>query len=136
MVRFEDRLDDESKAVLETIPKSLLDLSDIRTARAALDGLADERFAVTPDIPGVEMEDHWVPGAPGDPDVMVRVYTPSGADRPVAGPYWMHGGGMVMGNVRMDDLKCKEVVADTGCVVAPNLNKDRTVHRRGLGSIE
>ena len=118
MVRFEDRLDEESKAVLEMIPESLLDLSDIPTARAELDGLAAERFAAVPDIPGVEMEDHWVPGAPGDPDVMVRVYTPSGVDGPVPGLYWMHGGGMVMGNVRMDDLKCKEVVADTGCMVA------------------
>ena len=81
MVTFEDRLDEESKAVLETIPESLLDFSDIPTARAELDGLAAARFAVVPDIPGVEMEDHWVPGAPGDPDVMVRVYTPSRGGR-------------------------------------------------------
>ena len=87
MVSFEDRLDEASKAVLEMIPEGLLDLSDIATARAMVDGLMAAMFADAPDVPGVEMEDHWVPGAAGDPDVMVRVYTPSGVDGPVPGLY-------------------------------------------------
>ncbi|MCY4622522.1 MAG: alpha/beta hydrolase [bacterium] len=118
MVRFEDRLDEESKAVLEMIPESLLDLSDIPTARAAVEGLMAAMFASAPEIPGVETEDHWVPGAPGDPDVMVRVYTPSGIEGPVPALYWIHGGGMVLGDVAMDDLKCKAVALETGCLVA------------------
>ncbi len=64
------------------------------------------------------MEDHLVPGPPGDPEVMVRVYTPEGLDSAAPGLYWIHGGGMVLGNVAMDDLKCKGVAADMGCVVA------------------
>ena len=118
MLRFEDRLDEESKAVLEMIPESLLDLSDIPTARAAIDGLMAAMFASAPEIPGVETEDHWVPGAPGDPDVMVRVYTPSGIEGPVPALYWIHGGGMVLGDVPMDDLNCKGVALEMGCVVA------------------
>ena len=118
MVRFEDRLDEESKAVLEMIPESLLDLSDIPAARAAIEGLMAAMFASAPEIPGVETEDHWVPGAPGDPDVMVRVYTPSGIEGPVPTLYWIHGGGMVLGDVPMDDLNCKGVALEMGCVVA------------------
>ena len=118
MLRFEDRLDEESKAVLEMIPESLLDLSDIPAARAAIEGLMAAMFASAPEIPGVETEDHWVPGAPGDPDVMVRVYTPSGIEGPVPALYWIHGGGMVLGDVPMDDLNCKGVALEMGCVVA------------------
>ncbi len=118
MLSFEDRLDEESKAVLEMFPESLLDLSDIPAARAAVDGLMVAMFAAAPDVPGVETEDHWVRGAAGDPDVMVRVYTPSDVDGPVPGLYWIHGGGMVLGNVSMDDLNCKGVAAEAGCVVA------------------
>ena len=115
---FEDRLDEQSKAVLEFIPESLLDLSDIPAARAAIDGLMAAMFASAPDIPGINVEDHWVPGAPGDPEVMVRVYTPSGVETPAPGLYWIHGGGMVLGDVAMDDLRCKGVAAELGCVVA------------------
>lgn len=118
MLGFEDRLDEESKAVLEMIPESLLDLSDIPTARASVEGLMAAMFAAAPEIPGVEMEDHWAPGPPGDPDVMVRVYTPSGIEGPVPALYWIHGGGMVLGNVAMDDLNCKGVAVEMGCVVA------------------
>ena len=118
MLRFEDRLDEESKAVLEMIPESLLDLSDIPAARAAIDGLMAAMFASAPEIPGVETEDHWVPGVPGDPDVMVRVYTPPDIEGPVPALYWIHGGGMVLGDVPMDDLNCKGVALEMGCVVA------------------
>ena len=117
-MEFEDRLDEQSKAVLEMIPESLLDLSDIPAARAAIDGLMAAMFASAPDIPGVDVEDHWAPGAPGDPEVMVRVYTPSGVETPVPGLYWIHGGGMVLGDVSMNDLDCKGVAVEMGCVVA------------------
>jgi acetyl esterase/lipase len=115
---FEDRLDGQSKAVLEMIPESLLDLSDIPAARAAIDALMAAMFAAAPDVPGVDTEDHWVRGAPGDPDVMVRVYTPSGLEGSAPGFYWIHGGGMVLGNVSMNDRDCKGVATQMGCVVA------------------
>ena len=118
MINFEDRLDEESKAVLEMIPESLLDLSDIPAARAMVAGFMEAMFAAAPEIPGVDVEDHMAPGAPGDPDVMVRVYTPSGIEGPVPALYWIHGGGMVLGNVAMDDLRCKGVALEMGCVVA------------------
>ena len=117
-MNFEDRLDEQSKAVLEMIPESLLDLSDIPAARAAIDGMMAAMFASAPDVPGVDVEDHWVPGAPGDPDVMVRVYTPTSVGKPVPGMYWIHGGGMVLGDVSMNDLDRKAVAVEMGCVVA------------------
>ena len=115
---IEDRLDEQSKAVLEMIPAELVDLTDIPRARSMVDGLMAAMSASAPDFPGVDTEDHWVPGPAGDPDVMVRVYTPSQVEIPVPGLYYIHGGGMVLGNVPMGDVDCKGLVTDMGCVVA------------------
>ena len=115
---FEDRLDEKSRAVLEMIPEEALDLSDIPRVRGTLDGLIDAMFANAPDVPGVDVENHWAPGPPGDPDVMVRVYTPSDLDAPAPGFYWIHGGGIVIGNASMEDPASKATAAEIGCVVA------------------
>ena len=49
-----DRLDEQSKAVLEMMPAELLDLSDIPKARLMVDGLMAAMFEAAPDIPGVK----------------------------------------------------------------------------------
>ena len=113
-----DRLDGQSRAVLDMVPPQLRDMSDIPAARLAMEELTAAMLAVNADVRGVSAEDHWVPGATGDPDVMVRVYTPSRVERPAPGFYWIHGGAMVLGSVTMDDLRCKAVAAEMDCVVA------------------
>ena len=110
-----DRLDDESKAVLNKVPLALRDMSDIPAARRAMEDLTAAMFAVNPDVVGVTTRDHWIPGSP---HVMVRVYTPSDVKKPAPGFYWIHGGAMVLGNVPMDDLKCKRIAVQTDCIVA------------------
>ncbi|MCE2526860.1 MAG: alpha/beta hydrolase [Actinomycetia bacterium] len=117
-MEYEDRLDEESKALLETIPEKALDLSDIPKLRETLDVLVDAMFADAADVPGVDVENHWAPGPPGEPDVMVRVYTPSDLKAPAPGFYWMHGGGMVIGYASMEDPAHKATAAEMGCVVA------------------
>jgi acetyl esterase/lipase len=53
----------------------------------------------------VERTDHLVPGAPGDPDVSVRVHRPIGVAGPLPCVYWIHGGGYVLGSNTGDDLR-------------------------------
>jgi acetyl esterase/lipase len=76
-------------------------------------------FAAMPPAtgPGVEIEDRWVPGPDGDPDIRVRIYRPAGRREPSPCLYWMHGGGMVLGLVEMDDARMASHVVDVGCVV-------------------
>ncbi|MFF1924487.1 alpha/beta hydrolase [Streptomyces sp. NPDC058221] len=52
-----------------------------------------------PPVPGVEVEERWVPGAPGSPEVRIRVYRPGGAAAALPAVIWIHGGGFVLGNV-------------------------------------
>ncbi|MFD3326428.1 alpha/beta hydrolase [Streptomyces sp. NPDC058701] len=47
-----------------------------------------------------EVEELCVPGAPGDPDVTLVSARPAGLAGPLPLLYYMHGGGMVMGNAR------------------------------------
>ena len=63
----------------------------------------------------VRVEDRWVPGEAGDPDVRVRVHRPVG-ESTGAVLLWVHGGGHVLGAAEQDDPLLDRVVARTGCV--------------------
>ncbi|MCW2878468.1 MAG: alpha/beta hydrolase [Sphaerisporangium sp.] len=76
-------------------------------------------FAAMPPAtsPGVAVEDRRVPGPDGDPDVRMRVYRPAGLAEPLPCLYWIHGGGMILGLVEMDDARMIGYVEDVGCAV-------------------
>lgn len=111
------RLDDDHRGVLELLPPGLLDLTDIAATRANLEGLMSAMPA-EPLPDNVAVEDHHVAGLDGDPDVLVRTYRPADAGTSAPGLYWIHGGGMVLGSVDMDDAKAAGMAAELGCVVA------------------
>lgn len=115
---FVDRMDAEHQAVLEMIPAELLDLSNIGQARTVFEQLMEAMADQVPEIPGVTVTDHMAPGPEGAPDVMVRTYIPDGLATPAPALYWIHGGGMVLGDVSMNDADCKLIALDVGCVVA------------------
>ena len=116
-VDLASRLDPDHLAVLNALPPDLLDLSDIDRARTMIQQLTDG--IPRPDMPAdVTVEDVQVPGLDGDPDVLVRLYRPDGlpADAPVL--YWIHGGGMVLGSVDMNDYDCAARASTLSCLVA------------------
>lgn len=111
------RLDAHHSAVLGALPEGLFDLSDIATGRATLAALLGAMPA--PDLPPeVAVADHAVPGIDGDPDVTVRTYTPDGLSASEPGVLWIHGGGMVLGEVAMDDFNCAAMALAHGVCVA------------------
>jgi acetyl esterase/lipase len=63
---------------------------------------------------GVESVDHVVPG---EPDVTLRVHRPrAGTNGPRPCIYWIHGGGLVMGDYRMSDPELTRWCASFDCV--------------------
>ncbi|MEV7969515.1 alpha/beta hydrolase [Sphaerisporangium sp. NPDC088356] len=93
-----------------------------RMSPADLPGLRRQMgaaFAAMPPIaaPGLFVEDRMVPGPDGDPDIRVRLYRPEKTREPLPCLYWMHGGGMVLGLVEMDDARMAGYVRDVGCAV-------------------
>ena len=107
------RCDPEIEAVLDAIPS--LDLTDIPRAREERDRLAAAGRARWTPSGRVRVEDRWVPGEAGDPDVRVRVHRPVG-ESTGAVLLWVHGGGHVLGAPEQDDPLLDQVVGRTGCV--------------------
>ena len=111
---FIDRVDPDLRPGVEAFPPDLLDLNDIAGTRQKLASLFGALPA--PVVEGVSSEDHHVPGPPGAPDVLVRVYRPDGAGmRPAL--LWIHGGGYVLGDIEGDDAKARTLARNVDCVV-------------------
>ncbi len=69
-------------------------------------------------LEAVPCEERLIPGAPGDPDVRVLLYTPpstAAAVRPAV--LEIHGGGFVIGNADMGDAANRAMVLALDCVI-------------------
>ncbi|MCP5026990.1 MAG: alpha/beta hydrolase [Actinomycetia bacterium] len=96
------------------LPPDLLALDDIVETRTQL---AELRKA-EPLPEGVTTEDMMVTGPEGDTEVMVRVYRPAELAPNAPALYWIHGGGLVLGNVQMNDNSCATIADNLGVLVA------------------
>jgi acetyl esterase len=66
----------------------------------------------------VVRQDRHIPGAPGDPEVPVRIYRPvAPVSEPMPGVVEIHGGGFIMGDLEMTDGFCDRVAAEFPAVV-------------------
>lgn len=112
------RLDPEHLVVYEALPDDLWSgLEDIVATRERYD--AQMAAIPRPPLPeGLRMEDHSAPGPPGDPDVLVRLYRPADLGQPAPTLYWIHGGGMVLGDVGQTDIACAYLAHRLGILVA------------------
>lgn len=104
-----DRIDSETReglaVLLEAMPGGLNAISDIVERRAALTKAMRNMTAHVEPNPNVKSEDRKVPGPAGGPEVRVRIYRPAAAAaglRP--GVCYIHGGGMIMGDIEMGEL--------------------------------
>jgi acetyl esterase/lipase len=117
-VDLASRLDAQHMSVYRAMPDDLLAglAVDIAAVRARSAELA--AAVARPQWPAdVTVEDRSAPNSNG-PDVLVRVYRPAHAPSPAPALYWVHGGGMVMGSVAMNDDSCAAFADDLGIVVA------------------
>jgi acetyl esterase/lipase len=114
-----DLIDPESRvpleALLEAMPGGFNAIPDIVQRRAATTALL-ATIEVPPD-PRVRAEDRTVPGPAGEPDISVRIYRPVEARGTLPGIYYIHGGGMVLGDVAGEDVQARLLCAEVGAVV-------------------
>ncbi|AGL16074.1 alpha/beta hydrolase [Actinoplanes sp. N902-109] len=102
--------------LLAAMPGGFNAIPDIVERRAALASLFAPVEA--PDRPGVVVEDRSVPGASGAPALSVRVYRPAGrSSEALPGIYFIHGGGMVMGDLDGEDAIATMLCDRVGAVV-------------------
>lgn len=121
--RFEQQLDPEVVEALEVyriLGFENTDFSEenLATMRATLAEFMATAMAELPDNDNVVSEDRTVPGPDGN-DIPIRIYRPADADPDTALPaiYWIHGGGMVLGDLDGSDPGCEAYVDQLGVVV-------------------
>ncbi|MFF3665663.1 alpha/beta hydrolase [Microtetraspora malaysiensis] len=100
-------MDPELEAFIPLLPKT--DLTDPVTARKSFAERAAARPA--PDTADMEIEDRTVPA---DPDVAVRIYRPRQAQGAIV---WLHGGGMVFGDLDTEHPWAARIADGSGAVV-------------------
>jgi acetyl esterase/lipase len=101
--------------LLEVMPGGFNAIPDIVQRRAAVEGVL-AAFEV-PENPNVTKEDRSVPGPDGEPDITVRIYRPVNASATLPGIYFIHGGGMILGNVAGEDAIATMLCDQVGAVV-------------------
>ena len=117
---MKNRVDPELVPALEGFLSLLgggLNLHDIPATRALLEQMRIATTAQLPPFEGVTSEDRRIPGPAGAPEVTVRIYTPTqkAANLPVM--LWMHGGGLVLGDLESGDLALRQAVKAVNCVI-------------------
>jgi acetyl esterase len=113
------KIDPELTALVDLLPE--IDLTDPVAARAGFEAML---AAIRTDIPGVEtldIEDRFIPGWEGEPDVGVRVYRPrdvaGAAAGAVPGVVLIHGGGFIIGSVEAEHVGAALMAIKVGAVV-------------------
>lgn len=117
-----DRLDPESREPLElllqAVPGGFNAIGDIGERRALVRQLLESMTADIPPNDRVVCEHRTAPGLAGGPDVAVRVYTPADAMGVLLpGLLYIHGGGMIMGDLDGDHLRAEALCEATRTVV-------------------
>ena len=114
-----DLIDPESwpplDQLLEALPGGFNSIPDILARRAAVTQMMSA--IEVPPNPNVTSEDRTVPGPAGAPDVPVRIYRPTQATGTLPGIYFIHGGGMILGDVDGEDAAASTICEQVGAVV-------------------
>ncbi len=101
--------------LLQAIPGGFNTIPDIVERRAAATALL--AALEVPPNPNVTSEDRAVPGPDGAPDIRVRIYRPVDATGTLPGIYYIHGGGMILGNIEEEDPVASAVCEHVDAVV-------------------
>jgi acetyl esterase/lipase len=99
----------------QAIPGGFNTISDIVVRRAPVSQML--AGLEVPPNPNVRSEDRMVPGPEGAPDIMVRIYRPVDATGTLPGIYFIHGGGMILGNVEGEDPVASAICENVDAVV-------------------
>jgi acetyl esterase/lipase len=114
-----DLIDPEARVpldqLLEALPGGFNAIPDIVQRRATVEAML--AGIEVPDNPNVVKEDRTVPGPEGEPDISVRIYRPRDAQGTLPGIYFIHGGGMILGNVQGEDPVATLICDQVGAVV-------------------
>ena len=113
-----DRIDEESKPPLEALwqalPGGLNGIPDIVARRAAMS--ATRAAAPKASFPHLSVSEQSYAGPGGD--LTLRLYQPDTAASPGPGLIYIHGGGMIMGDLDSQDENLREAATELNMTIA------------------
>lgn len=118
---MQDRIDPEVRAPLDGLlgafPGGFNAIPDIVARRELVAAVLAAGSEGVPPNDRVTSKDLVAPGRDGHPEAAVRVYRPVAATGTLPGIFYIHGGGMILGSVEMEDASAAMLCEMTGCVV-------------------
>jgi len=91
--------------------------ADLPASRALFKQQLKKLMADIPLLEGVPFADHWVAGLDQDPEVRVRVYSPTSIEGQAPALLWLHGGGYVLGSIDSEVPLMQLMAEGVGCVI-------------------
>jgi acetyl esterase/lipase len=111
-------VDPEVAAVLDAYPPFEFSAETLPAVRERVNTPQPGAQSPAELYPGVTRSERLIPSLDGDPDVGILFYEPAGRATPAPAMVWIHGGGFVIGSAPNEDLACRRMAAEAGCVVA------------------
>ena len=109
-------VDPELVAMLDTFPALTFTPESLALIRTSFNEMSSQTPPDLPDFSAISVQEQFVPGPQGAPDVRVLVYLPPKRSTSLPALLWIHGGGYVIGSADGDDLGVKSMVSTIGCV--------------------
>ncbi|MBO0794307.1 MAG: alpha/beta hydrolase fold domain-containing protein, partial [Ktedonobacteraceae bacterium] len=108
-------VDPELAAILDQIPASVPTTETLGQIRAMSSRASAN---LPPSSSTLSVNERFIPGPEGAPDVRVLVYYPAASvQRPLPVLLWLHGGGYIMGSANAEDPMARSIVSTVGCAV-------------------
>ena len=116
-----DGIDPELRAPLEelfeTFPGGLYAVEDVAERRRVDAMLVAELLEAVKATQTCSTEDVWVPGPAGCPDVPVRIYRPRRLQPAAPAVFFIHGGGMYLGDLDYEHATAVKTCEELGVLV-------------------
>lgn len=114
------RVEPESRAALEEMLKIFprgIQAVPILQRREALKAMMLQAGEAAPQPENVAIENRTIPGTDASYEIPIRIYRPTESEAACGGIFYIHGGGMIVGDLETGDLECKMMCAQLGVVV-------------------
>lgn len=114
---MEDRVHPELRSLFSVLPEVAYTRENLAAMRREMQEFAVGAAASLPVNDDVLTSERRIPGAPGDPDVRIKIYRPRASDGPLPGLLYIHGGGYILGSADMMDPALQQLVSELECVI-------------------
>lgn len=114
-MNLDDRTDATHREILGMLPPDLMDLSDLEVGVERVMSMLGAAPAELPDT--ISVTDHMVAANDGH-ELLIRIYRPTSGRADSPAMFWIHGGGLVLGSLAMDDAHCADFAEQLDIVVA------------------